>query len=216
MIYFDLLCIVILIILLFILTSIKIEPFSHHIKNFNYLNFENLKTGDLIFLSGNTYGENIVKILSNSKFSHVGMVIKIDNHTYLWECDIGQNKKTGVRVIYLDEKLRSYKGSNIIAIRRINKKVVDNIEDFNDKLSNIVSTQINKNFDQEMYVWISDFFGREKNTMFCSELIAYTLHHLGLLKLDKKYFQYSPQDFLSTDFTNEGKKLYSQPEFFIF
>lgn len=89
--------------------------------------FQQVQTGDVLLLSGKTFGETTIKMGSGSPYSHVALVVvdesHLENHTdevvnggtarrqvYLWESDVGQSYMDGVRVITLYDKLTRYKG----------------------------------------------------------------------------------------------------------
>jgi hypothetical protein len=70
----------------------------------------NLQTGDLIFFSGNHWLSGLIRLKSKSAWSHVGMVLKIEeiDRTFLIE-SIMEN---GVRVIPISAILTDYHGDN--------------------------------------------------------------------------------------------------------
>ena len=79
--------IIIILLIIFRYYKLKFENTKKIIKN-KYKNIKNkFNTGDLILFSYNTNISDIIKVISNSLFTHIGLVIKINNELYLLECD---------------------------------------------------------------------------------------------------------------------------------
>ena len=89
---------------------------------------DNLQTGDIILFSGKCNVSKAIKLLTWSKYSHVGMVINDDpNYDFplLYESthndsikglDIGKHTQ-GVQVVPLKDRIEQYQGT--VAIRRV-------------------------------------------------------------------------------------------------
>ena len=97
---------------------------TSHLPSFRDIR-DQVSTGDLILLSGNTYGEKMIRWGTGSPWNHVGMVVtkQDDRHrsVWLWECDIGQGFKSGVRLVPLALKLTKWKhGKRIGAWIKLN------------------------------------------------------------------------------------------------
>lgn len=136
-------------------------------------------TGDLLFFSGETFTENMIKLYISSEISHVSMVVKEREEIYLWELDVGQGYKDGARVIPLVKKLERYRGSKIFLYRKTNLSF---------PLCKVLEF-IGKNMDAKFGdKSLSKFvFGINTKDRFCSELIADTLIYCGVLdKTDSK------------------------------
>jgi hypothetical protein len=155
---------------------------------------ENCKTGDLLFFRGIHYGDNVISFITQCPFSHVSMIIKENNVAYLWEADVDSRRigdkhyKIGPRVIPLYEKLKNYGGLKIGGYRKIRKTRGLNNKD----ILMTVKKYINYSMDTDQKTYISEFFSREKNTVFCSELLALTLQQCKLLHKEKRATAYSP------------------------
>ncbi|MDO8141452.1 MAG: YiiX/YebB-like N1pC/P60 family cysteine hydrolase [Candidatus Brocadiales bacterium] len=67
-----------------------------------------IKTGDILFCSGNYYFSKIVSILSNSLFTHVAIAFWRNKQIFLLECEIS----IGVRIVPFSEYVRNYNNTN--------------------------------------------------------------------------------------------------------
>lgn len=149
------------------------------------------RTGDLLFLSGKTYGESFIKWYMNFPFSHVAMIIVENDIVYLWEIDVGQQTKKGARVIELSKKKQLWKGWRIGGYCKYNGPDIHA-----DEIDPIVFKYIDYGIDTKL---LSYFFGSkgQKKEMFCSQLIAQTLIDLNIIENDSIASSYSPKS-LST------------------
>ena len=135
----------------------QIDKFKiDHLMSFDEV-MNNLTTGSLIFLSGDTYGERVCKLIDQSIFSHVGLVFVEDGVHYVFECDVGQGYKSGVRVIPLWDKLTRYKGCKIGAIR------VLHCDDHNNHISINPQKYLDLEFDSWMFSWMNRLFKKKNN-----------------------------------------------------
>lgn len=176
------------------------------------LNYEsirhNLSTGDIVLFSGKGPISASIKLVTKSKWSHVGMVVCLDEYDFItvWEStqlgnikDLETGKfKKGVQVVPLSLRLTHYDGE--IAIRHL-----QNV--------NLSSSDI-----QELMRFRKEMSGRsyEKNTLellksaydgplgentedlsslFCSELVAESYQKLGLLPSNIASNEYTPANF---------------------
>lgn len=126
-----------------------------------------LNTGDLIFMSGKTYGERVLQCFSECCYNHVGIIVFDGSSRYVLEADIGQGYRSGVRLIPLQEKINRWKGHDTIAIRRM-------IHPPSRKLLEMIARAIvsdHRRMDEYFFSW---FRGVRTNpeVVFCSELVA--------------------------------------------
>ena len=181
------------------LTAKRIEDYveSETLADVSSLTFS---TGDLVFLSGHHPGERICKSMSNSFYSHVGMIVVENETTYILDCDVGQGYKDGVRLMELDKKLKRYKGAKIGGMRHTKTPlplpiVLQQVEEY-------------KNIDLDDYMWtwcVSKFptllkMIKDKDKMFCSEFIATILMNMGKIPLNPPPQSYTPQKFAEMEF----------------
>lgn len=162
--------------------------------------------GDIIFFSGTTFGEKTCKWFIGSIFSHIGFLFR-EKHpvtqediVYIFECDLGQISKDGVRIMSLKDKLSRYPGLRIGAIKKL---IVSGYKE-RPKLYDIlglVKKYENVKFDNKIITWwvsnYSKIYNTFKNseTMFCSELVSVVYQDLGILKKNKPAAWYNPEDF---------------------
>lgn len=169
----------------------------------------NMKTGDIILLSGTQFGEKSIQFYTNSYFSHVSLIVMEplgdhpENHPklipYVWEADLGQQHKEGPRVMKLMDKFERWKGNRIGCYRKI-KREIDK-----DSVLSLVNKYIHLNMDDSMLCWLfserpnSYFFNlfKDKNKVFCSELVAMTLQDLGVIHKEHHPTYYTPEYFHS-------------------
>jgi hypothetical protein len=187
------LLIVLIIIFVFL---IYIYYFPKRIKNvkLHELNYflENVKNGDLLFFSGSSPSENMIKWYTDSKFSHVAMCIIENNDVYIVEADIGQQSKEGVRVIPFLKKIKHYKGvDKIFGWRQMN---IHNLPNIKERIIESFKKQFNKKLDNSMLSYV---FKRKRtnNDVFCSEFICNVFCDITNKKSSTQCNFYSPKDF---------------------
>ena len=162
---------------------------------------DNFETGDLIFLSGNTFNEKCIKTITRCGFSHVAMIVKRPNGVVmLFECDLGQRARDGVRLIHFDQKLKYYRGSRVggwmklKSSRQPQQHIIERIvgENVGHGMVKSFHTYFLANYPESLlYEW-----SRDTNRTFCSELIADTYQKLALMKGDHIPSYYTPKHFL--------------------
>jgi hypothetical protein len=166
-----------------------------------------LSNGDLLFLSGSTFAEKVIKFWHNSYYSHVAIIFEDyrgvknptkENTLFVWESDIGQNTKEGPRIMKLSDKLNKWKGDKIGMIRKYYGPRPSTLN-----IMNIVVQHIGKGMDLNMTAWFFSEFPdstifkhfKKNGEMFCSELVAKTLQSLDIIEDDRHPASYTPQDF---------------------
>ena len=166
-----------------------------------------LKTGDLVFFSGKGFVSNMIKLVTRSKWSHVGIVlnhIEFD-HVMLWESTTLSNipdsethqKTKGVQLVTLSNRLEVYDGD--VMIKRLNRPVQD---------ANLILARLRKEFknvdyeqsELELVKSALDLTNLDKNeedfsSIFCSELVAKAYKELGLFPGDIVSNEWTPADF---------------------
>ncbi len=148
-----------------------------------------LETGDLIFFSGNHWLSGLIRWRSKSAWSHVGMVIRIEEigHTFLIESIM----ETGVRLIPVSSIYKYYHGDGNPYNGRVAWARYEGITDEQKfELREIAFGLLNKQYDGQEFlrVMVRTIIGREKlfpdNKFTCAELI----HHCFLkVKLRLEY-----------------------------
>jgi len=188
---------------------------------------DKLQTGDLILFHGeNSIISSIIEGYTNSKWSHVGIVLRnptyIDKELtglYLWESgketfkDSEDKKyKYGVQITDLEKVVNEYDG--IVVFR----KLVCNKTSFPELLKTIHNTIHNKPYDLDIFDFIMaklgitcldkgkykysifNWFGynpQKLDKLYCSSLVAYVYTELGLLPKDTRWTDIFPYYFSS-------------------
>lgn len=197
--------------------------------------YKEAETGDLII-----YRWNIVDVGFRmfSKFSHVGMIVKKNNKLYLLEThpDENKNKKhkknnDGVHLYLLKNRIEDYDGECFLAKLNTNcdrEQLTNNIIKNLNEYKNI---PFDASFrDLFVYNYFRNFITRQspassvnsvhectvpnKQTMFCSEFIAYVLYKNSIYTHDKNLASLNPGSFLHL--TKNNKPLYKSLKKIIF
>lgn len=163
---------------------------------------DTVDTFDLLFLSGRLEGENVIKVLTGSYYSHVSLLIREADIPYVWEADLGSGYRTGPRIMRLEDKLSRWKGDRYGMVRRyFSTSQRPQLSD----LINIVKDCTKLSMNTDMMSWLFSsmpdsyfykYFTRT-DSVFCSELVADTLQKLGMMVKVRPPSYYSPQDFAS-------------------
>ena len=165
----------------------------------------------IFFSSTDTIGKTIRYVL-NSKYSHVGIIIKSDNEKiYILECDLTnlydyltkKNNKYGAHLLLLEEKMKSYDGNKfgvrkLIKKNKINKKLLIKIL----KLSIIIK------FEDNSLIWLLAHLKMDNlskllnddDKMFCTQYVAEIYKKLGILKNNTKSNLITPRDLANDNF----------------
>lgn len=172
-----------------------------------------LTTGDILLFCGKTFGQSSLRALTQSYFDHSAMVVKTNDEIYLWESDIGQNYKSGTRLIPIKEKLDKYSGFGFFIYIPYCGTTID---------KDILMASIVKNSNEKLHGKIglikylisfsifkplieSDQFSILFKGKFCSELLFETLIDCHIVKKDCLASGKNPNDFLYiNDYTWES------------
>lgn len=146
------------------------------------------KTGDLLFFRGLSWIEKTIQAYTRCRYNHVSMVVEELGRYFLWEADVGEGYRKGPRMIPLELKLQRWRGTSEIAYRPIKKELVL------DSLLKVANRKVSGEFDKSMMKWLTDWWPREGEKYFCSELVVATLQALGLLGTQRRASSYSPKD----------------------
>jgi hypothetical protein len=162
-----------------------------------------LQTGDLVFFSGNGILSNIIKLFTLSKWSHVAIIIKIEDCDLIailestTMCNVRSlltNKfEKGVQITPFSERLKKYNGE--IAIRKLDCAEIDR----NSAIIKVRDKLIGKPYEKsikELFLSLIGNRGKENlNSIFCSELVAESYQALGAINDEKPSNKYVPADF---------------------
>lgn len=168
-----------------------------------------LRTGDVVLFSGKGGISTGIKWFTNSKWSHVGMVVRVPewDMVLLWEsttlsnvADIQSGKAVkGVQLVSLSDRLKTYDGA--VSVRRLDG--VERDATFNNTLTTLRRELQGRPYERdetELLLSAVDGFGlvtndRDLSSLFCSEMVAEAYQRLGLLPKDPPSNEYTPRDF---------------------
>lgn len=192
----------------------NLEAYIKKYKNFIRLHspddiLANGNNGDLVFFCGDTKGERTCRWCTGSIFSHVALLFREihpetkENILYVWEADVGQKYKRGPRIMKLEDKLKRYHGYPYLMWRKLRVDKGQTLPK-TENIMRVVERYKHLEFDDNMMSWW--FSGssayhlmKDKNTVFCSELIALTFQSIDISMMDTTYLPayYSPGTFAS-------------------
>ena len=170
-----------------------------------------LKTGDIILFSGKGGVSHGIKLFTNSKWSHVGMVLRLPDSkaVFLWESTtlttlkdaIDGKTKRGVQLVLLSDRLQRYSGE--AAIRRLKNykmtpKKYRKLMKLREKLRNRPYEKDKIELIKAAYDGLLGHNEEDLSSLFCSELVAEAYQKLGLLKeppLGQPSNEFTPKDF---------------------
>jgi len=169
-----------------------------------------LDTGDIVLFSGKGGISAGIKWFTTSKWSHVGMVVRLPdwNMVLLWEsttlsnvADVIDGKaKQGVQLVALSERLRTYGGE--AAIRRLSVKRTATMNNALMRLRQEVKGRPYEESKVELVKAAYDGWWGENtenlSSLFCSELVAEAYQRMGLLSNSKSALpsnEFTPKDF---------------------
>lgn len=170
---------------------------------------DDLKTGDIVLFSGKGFVSWLIKKVTKNKYSHVGMVLRIDGFDFvaLWESttlndtpDIFHKKRKGVQIVQLSQRMKGYNGK--IAVRQLHDFEFGPEEE--KALAELRQEVNNRPYEKNMFSLAksaldSTFLGKNKkkdlSSLFCSELVAEAYVRLGLIAKNEISSEYTPADF---------------------
>lgn len=198
------------------------------------MNYDDIKfdTGDLILFEDKShnswldYLSYLIQYFTDSKYSHVGMVVKdplIKGKTmkglYLLEStgldhmiDIDDHKtKFGVQIVNLHKRLQS--DDDVFYYRKLNKDRDETFIDLYNKSYVIVK---DKPYDINPLDWCKADFDLKKgnvqktNTFFCSALVSFMLVSLNILPRDTDWTIMRPKDLGTENGTRLDLSMYNK------
>lgn len=167
-----------------------------------------LRTGDIVLFSGKGGISTGIKWGTLSKWSHVGMVLRLPEYDFVtvWESttlsttidlDSKQPRK-GVQLVPLSARVSGYDGD--IAVRRLTGVADDDVNV--DELMNLRKEISGRPYEQSKIELIKSAYdgplGRnaeDLSSLFCSELVAEAYQRMGLLADGVPSNEYTPADF---------------------
>jgi hypothetical protein len=159
---------------------------------------KDVKPGDLLLFSSNNYSI-ITRTFGNSTFSHIALVISIDNKLHTLEMvndDFvypGNNRNQGIITIPLEDRIQYYNGQVYLAslIKPLDKNQLQILNSYKDKNY----TFLNKKNIIYLFNAKNKFLGNER---FCSEFISEILYNINISSIP----HYSSKFKLQTEIIN--------------
>ncbi|SOE22377.1 Permuted papain-like amidase enzyme, YaeF/YiiX, C92 family [Spirosomataceae bacterium TFI 002] len=157
---------------------------------------DELKTGDLIFFSGDHWLSGLIRWRSRSAWSHVGIVVKIEemNRVFLVESTL----ETGVRLIPMSFVVKNYDGNNNPYVGRVawaRHNILVNSADQLRKVKEFCLDNLTKQYDNKEYfriMWRTLVGSKEifnDNKFTCAEYVLEAYRYAGLkLPKERGYF----------------------------
>ena len=175
---------------------------------------DQLKTGDIILFSGKGGISDGIKFFTVSKWSHVGMIYRLDNpldpesSMFCWEsttlsdikdADTGKLTK-GVQRVELSERLeRCFSKGYEISVRPLSETLTDDmilaLNNFRHKVSGRPYEKDKIELLKAAYEGILGDNKEDLSSLFCSELLAEAYQNMGLLTEKVPSNEYTPNDF---------------------
>lgn len=178
---------------------------------------KDLQTGDIVLMHGIHWSSRCIEKLEGCPWSHVGVIVLAgdigldlgDDNVLFWEsdtqtdvCDVIKGKpKSGPMLVRFSERLKynfTHGEDSMCSIRHL---YTERDEAFRNNFKRLIPTIHDADFPDTVHEFLNPAKGRilhEKtslDTMFCSELAAYTYMNLGLLTTIHPVNSYMPIDF---------------------
>ncbi len=168
---------------------------------------DQLRSGDLVLFSGKDNISSGIQWFSNSKWSHIGMVVRTaqKNECFLWESTTLSNVKDthtgtyveGVQLVSLPERIAAYEGE--VAVRQLKlKRNFDMLAQLTKLRAEIKGRPYEQDHLQLIRSAYDGMYGdntADLSSLFCSELVAEAYQRMGVLSKDLPSNEYAPRDF---------------------
>lgn len=157
-----------------------------------------LTTGDKVLFAGTGFISGLIRWVTKSEITHVGVVIKMFNRLVLLESTSLNGSKDGVQLNVLSDRIKNYKGKKYIRHLLNRRPKVDS----NMIISEFLTNHLGKRYERNLLQLLrSATIGVNKkedwNSFFCSELAAaFDIMVLGILPPDPVSSEYTPADYL--------------------
>lgn len=167
-----------------------------------------LETGDIVLFSSRKPLGNVIQLVTRSKWTHVGMIIRSDVAILLWESRglsslLGLapgGDKRGVALVSLSDRLRDFVGE--VWVRPLE---VERTPEMLKKLAELREDVSGRDYEAHITELMKAYYDgplgnntEELSTIFCSELVAEAYQCMGLLAEPPQGMpsnEYTPIDF---------------------
>jgi hypothetical protein len=171
-------------------------------------------TGDIWLFRGRSIADRAIQTVTNSPVNHVGMAIALDDMpALLWHAELGRSlpdawtgeRHRGVQLHKLADAVRTWeeKYNQRAWVRRLEGGTIERHHE--DRLIETIDKYNGKPFPTTPGLARSWATGRirrrqaSRETIYCAELVAVTLQHMGLLGDKRPIGWYDPGKFWSGD-----------------
>jgi hypothetical protein len=175
---------------------------------------ETAQTGDLWLFRGRSVADRAIQTMTNSPVNHVGMVVALDDMPpMLWHAELGRSlpdmwsggNQRGVQLHLLRDAVVTWdeRYGQRAWIRRLEGGTVTREQE--NRLLEMIDRYDGKPFPTTpglMRSWATGRMRRRevsKETIYCAELVAVTMQHMGLLPSKRPSSWYDPGKFWSGD-----------------
>lgn len=172
------------------------------------------RTGDIWLFRGRSLADRAIQTLTNSPVNHVGMAVALDDMPpLLWHAELGRSlpdawtgeRQRGVQLHKLADAVRAWdsKYGQRAWVRHLEGGEIT--REHEDKLIQVIDKYDGKPFPTTpglMRSWVTGRVRRRevsRETMYCAELVAVTMQHMGLLPDKRPMSWYDPGKFWSGD-----------------
>ena len=189
---------------------------KNRISKYNELR-RTVKSGDVIAFGGNNTGAQIIRTFTNSRYSHVGLVLKVPMPQNKWRVFfIEADDKKGVVLVRLSTKLLYYNGKAALLKLKI-KNVSQNPANpsIEEVMYEYSMNQLGRDYDflaikkitQKIIGVLSKVNQQDENSFICSELVGSVLQKAEFLKSDVDCSYLTPKDITKLDCFEEPIEL---------
>lgn len=169
---------------------------------------DELDTGDIVLFSGKGLISAGIKWSTSSRWSHVGMILKLPEYDFVtvWESttlsstnDLDTNSaRKGVQLVPLSARISDYDGA--IAIRRLlgaahTGDSVKSLMQFRREVAGRPYEESELELIKSAYDGPLGKNKEDLSSLFCSELVAEAYQRMGLVTYAKASNEYTPADF---------------------
>jgi hypothetical protein len=171
-------------------------------------------TGDIWLFRGRSVADRAIQTITNSPVNHVGMAVALDDMPpLLWHAELGRSlpdawtgrRQRGVQLHKLADAVRTWdsKYGQRAWLRRLEGGTIT--REHEDRLIQTIDRYSGKPFPTTPGLMRSWATGRVRKrevtaeTMYCAELVAVTMQHMGLLPDKRPISWYDPGKFWSGD-----------------
>eukprot|EP01102_Stenamoeba_stenopodia_P011096 TRINITY_DN3394_c0_g2_i1.p1 TRINITY_DN3394_c0_g2~~TRINITY_DN3394_c0_g2_i1.p1 ORF type:complete len:425 (-),score=96.11 TRINITY_DN3394_c0_g2_i1:186-1460(-) len=175
-----------------------------------------MNTCDILLFSSKHALSYATKLLTHSKWDHVGLVINFRGVLTLLESTYG----SGVQINHLDDRLKNFieKGTRV-GVRRLQTPLT---ADQKETLVYFIHDMLGRPYEKNLLELVRavGVSGKENpgsskkedlSSVFCSELVAAALQKIGLLSTAWPANEYAPADFASSAIDNRLMKCVYSP-----